>query len=163
MTNSTIKVKKGYCVDCSPGSSEKYLIAKRCSTHYKAHRAKINAEKKEGKGKVDGLDLEPKKEVKKLTSIKKFSKKRQKENREYLIKRLQFLAQPGNQRCFIEGCNNKADTVEHTSGRWGKNYLDTSTWKPCCNFHNLELERNSELSEKYQLSKISGKKKIIKK
>ncbi|AZB02351.1 hypothetical protein EG359_17275 [Chryseobacterium joostei] len=94
--------------------------------------------------------------------IAKFSPKRKKENRQYTIKRLQFLDQPENQRCFIDGCNNRADTIEHTAGRWGSNYLDESTWKPCCNFHNLELERNSELSEKYQVSKISGKQKIIK-
>ena len=34
--------------------------------------------------------------------------------------------------------------------------------QPCCNFHNLELERNPELSQKYQLSKITGKEKLKK-
>ncbi|MEE6130231.1 hypothetical protein V2E39_22725 [Chryseobacterium arthrosphaerae] len=135
-----IKPKIGKCIDCSSDSPEKRLIAKRCEFHYWQHRKKVKG-----------------------STISKVSPKRKKENREYTIKRLQFLSQPGNQRCFIEGCNNRADTVEHTAGRWGKNYLDTSTWKPCCNFHNLELERNSELSEKYQISKISGKQKIIKK
>ncbi|WP_428067342.1 hypothetical protein [Chryseobacterium gambrini] len=140
MYNSTIKPKKGQCVDC-PEGSENFLTAGRCSYHYKIHRANVNGG--------------PKK-------IAKRSKKGQKEDRQYTIKRLQFLAQPGNQRCFVEGCNNRADTVEHTAGRWGSNYLDESTWKPCCNYHNLEFERNSELSEKYQVSKISGKQKIIK-
>ena len=42
----------------------------------------------------------------------------------------------------------------------GKNFLDESTWRPCCAPHNLELENNSELSNEYQLSKISGGKKI---
>lgn len=136
-----IKPKKGTCIDCPEGSPDKKLIAKRCVYHYWQNRKKSNGSK----------------------PISKVSPKRKKENREYTIKRLQFLAQPGNQRCFIEGCNNRADTIEHTAGRWGKNYLDISTWRPCCNFHNLELERNSELSEKYQISKISGKQKIIKK
>lgn len=173
MTNSTIKNKKGVCLDCPPGSSEKYLIAKRCQSHYKTYRAKINAEKKEEKEKAVEPDPEAENVVKKAKGINKVSKKRQKENRKYLIDRLQFLAQPGNQRCFIEGCNNRADTIEHTMGRkgyadqWARDnnitlLLDIRFWKPCCNFHNLELERNSDLSEKYQLSKISGKKKIIK-
>ena len=162
MTNSTIKPKKGPCIDCPEGSPEKYLIAKRCEGHYKAHRARISAEKNKRDTKVSLSYSKPKNALKKRCRIKQFSKKREKENRQYKIKRLQFLAQPGNQRCFIEGCNNRADTVEHTAGRWGANYLDTSTWKPCCNYHNLELERNSELSEKYQISKISGKQKIIK-
>lgn len=152
MTNSTIKPKIGQCCDCPPGTPDQRITAGRCSIfHYPLYRNKVNALKNKNKAE------------KARVPIPKVSKKRQKENREYLVKRLQFLAQPGNQRCFIEGCNNRADTVEHTAGRWGKNYLDTSTWKPCCNFHNLELERNSELSEKYQISKISGKKKIIKK
>ncbi|MDN5470363.1 MAG: hypothetical protein L0G02_08095 [Lactococcus lactis] len=158
--NSTIKPKIGECIDCPEESSAKYLIAGRCGYHYDIHRANVRAEKKAFKER-NGLH-ETKNETKPMY-IRKVSKKRQKENRQYTIKRLQFLSQPGNQRCFIEGCNNRADTIEHTAGRWGSNYLDESTWKPCCNYHNLELERNSDLSEKYQLSKISGKQKIIKK
>ncbi|WP_336716328.1 hypothetical protein [Chryseobacterium mucoviscidosis] len=152
MYNSTIKPKRGQCVDCPEGSSEKYLTAGRCSYHYKIHRSNVNGG--------------PKK-------IANRSKKGQKEDRQYTIKRLRFLAQPGNQRCFIEECNKRADTVEHTRGRkgyaddWAKEngitlYLDERFWKPCCLDHNLELETNSELSEKYQISKISGKQKIIK-
>ncbi|WP_241287566.1 hypothetical protein [Chryseobacterium indologenes] len=151
MKNSTIKPKMGQCIDCPPDTPEQRITANRCFIHYKVHRSKASILKNKGKA------------PKAKTPIRKVSKKREKESRQYTIKRLQFLAQPGNQRCFIEGCNNRADTIEHTAGRWGKNYLDESTWKPCCNFHNLELERNSELSEKYQLSKISGKQKIIKK
>ncbi|AZA75888.1 hypothetical protein EG358_07125 [Chryseobacterium indoltheticum] len=106
-------------------------------------------------------------------AIPKVSAKRKIENPQYTIKRLQFLAQPENLRCFIEGCNKRADTVEHTMGRkgfadqWARDnnislYLDVRFWKPCCNDHNLELERNPELSQKYQLSKISGNAKIQK-
>lgn len=146
---STIKPKVGKCLDCPPDSKEKPLTAKRCLHHYWIYREEVNSAKKP-------------KEVKPRKPIPKVSAKRKIENREYTIKRLQFLAQPENQRCFIEGCTNRAEGIEHTAGRWGKNFLDVSTWRPCCNFHNLELERNSELSEKYQISKISGKKKIIK-
>lgn len=141
-----IKQKIGKCSECEPDAPEQPLIAGKCQRHYWQFRST--------KWK--------KSEPKERKPIPKFSKKREKENREYTIKRLQFLAQPENLRCFIEGCNNKADTIEHSAGRIGKNFLDVTTWRPCCNFHNLELERNSELSEKYQVSKISGKQKIMK-
>ena len=141
-----MKNKIGKCSECDSSAPEQPLIAGKCKTHYWQFRST--------KWK--------KSEPKERKPIPKFSKKREKENREYTIKRLQFLAQPENLRCFIEGCNNKADTIEHSAGRIGKNFLDVTTWRPCCNFHNLELERNSELSEKYQVSKISGKQKIMK-
>ena len=141
-----IKQKTGKCSECEQSAPEQPLIAGKCQRHYWQFRST--------KWK--------KSEPKEIKPIPKFSKKREKENLEYTIKRLQFLAQPENLRCFIEGCNNKADTIEHSAGRIGKNFLDVTTWRPCCNFHNLELERNSELSEKYQVSKISGKQKIMK-
>ena len=141
-----IKQKIGKCSECEQSAPEQPLIAGKCQRHYWQFRST--------KWK--------KSEPKERKPIPKFSKKREKENSEYTIKRLQFLAQPENLRCFIEGCNNKADTIEHSAGRIGKNFLDVTTWRPCCNFHNLELERNSELSEKYQVSKISGKQKIMK-
>lgn len=162
MTNSTIKTKIGQCLDCPTGTRDQPIIAKRCAFHYKIYRNKISVLK--NKDKVP----------KARKSIPYFSEKRKVENPKYRIKRLRFLAQPENFRCFIEDCNNRADTVEHTMGRkgyadeWAREnnislYLDERFWKPCCNFHNLELERDSELSEKYQVSKISGKQKIIKK
>jgi len=170
MRNSTIKTQIGKCIDCPEDSKEKPLIDKRCKHHYDIHRASVNAEKKAVKIENENSETEVKKVFKK---IPRRSKKGQKEDRQYTIKRLQFFAIPGNQRCFVEGCNSKADTIEHTRGRkgyaddWGRDnkislLLDERFWKPCCNFHNLEFERNSDLSEKYQLSKISGKQKIIK-
>lgn len=157
MSNSTIKQKVGICIDCPSNSKEQPLTAKRCSTHYWNYRASLKPVKIKDIGKP----------------IPKVSKKRKIENTQYTIKRLQFLAQPENLRCFIEGCNKRADTVEHTMGRkgfadqWARDnnislYLDVRFWKPCCNDHNLELERNPELSQKYQLSKISGNAKIQK-
>lgn len=103
--------------------------------------------------------------------INKFSKKRKKENAQYLKKRKEFLSKPENRICYIGGCGEKADTIEHTKGRkgfaddWAKQnnislYLDERFWEPCCNNHNLELEINPELSKKYQLSKIHDGKKI---
>jgi len=89
--------------------------------------------------------------------IPRRSKKGQKQDRIYTARRIVFLKE--NPVCFIDGCKRKATTVEHTQGRVGKNYLDESTWKPCCLEHNLELETNPELSKKYQRSKIHGGKK----
>lgn len=89
--------------------------------------------------------------------IPKRSKKKQKQDRIYTARRIVFLKE--NPVCFIDGCNKPANTVEHTAGRIGDNYLDESTWQPCCLEHNLELEDNPELSKKYQVSKIHGGKK----
>ena len=141
-----IKHKIGKCSECEQSAPEQPLIAGKCKTHYWQFRST--------KWK--------KSEPKEKKPIPKVSAKRKIENREYTIKRLQFLAQPENQRCFIEGCKNRAEGIEHAAGRIGKNFLDVTTWRPCCNFHNLELERNPELSQKYQLSKITGKEKLKK-
>lgn len=141
-----IKQKIGKCSECDSSAPEQPLIAGKCKTHYWQFRST--------KWK--------KSEPKEKKPIPKFSKKREKENREYTIKRLQFLAQPENLRCFIDGCNKRADTIEHSAGRIGKNFLDVTTWRPCCSYHNLELERNPELSQKYQISKITGKEKLKK-
>ena len=106
--------------------------------------------------------------VKVYVPIKKVSKKRQIENAKYSVLRIEFLGK--NEVCFIAGCNKKANSVEHIMGRKGfadeyarqnniSLYLDVRFWKPCCLECNLELENNSELSKKYQLSKIHGGKK----
>lgn len=88
--------------------------------------------------------------------INKVSEKRKHQNSEYFAKRKEYLARTENQKCFIDGCNRIANTVEHRCGRSGVNYLYESTWAPCCLQHNLELENNPELSKKYQLSRIHG-------
>jgi len=92
--------------------------------------------------------------------IKKVSDKMKVLNAKYSVLRIEFLGKPDNKICFIDGCNKKSTTIEHRAGRWGKNFLDTSTWAGCCLEHNLELENNPELSKKYQFSKITGKSKI---
>lgn len=102
--------------------------------------------------------------------INQVSKKRQEDNEIYKVIRLEFLSKEYNQKCFIEGCNKQATTVEHLRGRvgyaddWAREngitlFLDVRFWKPCCLEHNLELERNPELSKQYQLSRIHGGKK----
>lgn len=95
--------------------------------------------------------------LKNTKPIKKVSDKRVIDNARYSVLRIEFLGKPDNRICFIEGCDKPSTTVEHRAGRWGKNFLDTSTWAGCCLYHNLELENNPELSKKYQFSKITGK------
>lgn len=99
-------------------------------------------------------------EQKKQTPIPQISKKRKIENAKYTVLRIEFLGKKENKICFIDGCNEKATTIEHRAGRWGSNFLDTTTWAACCHKHNLELENNPELSKQYQLSKIHGGKKL---
>ncbi len=109
---------------------------------------------------------------KKRKPINKESKKQSVISNQYSADRIVYLGKPENQICFIDGCNEKANTVEHTRGR-GKGFfdkeaelkgvcktLDQRFWKPCCLHHNLELERDGELSKKYQLSKLHGGKKL---
>jgi hypothetical protein len=97
--------------------------------------------------------------------IKKVSKKQAVILAKYSVLRIQFLGRPENKFCFIEGCGKLATTIEHQKGRkgfadeWAKENnisltIDERFFKPCCLFHNLELENNPELSKKYQLSKI---------
>jgi len=100
------------------------------------------------------------------------SKKQAVIDSKYTVQRIPFLSKPENKICFIDGCDQEANTVEHIRGR-GQGYfdkwaeendipktLDERFWRPCCLDHNLELENNGELSKKYQLSKIHGGKKI---
>lgn len=50
---STIKPKRGQCLDCPPNSPEKYLTAGRCGFHYKLHRQRVNKGKKHNVAKVE--------------------------------------------------------------------------------------------------------------
>ena len=108
---------------------------------------------------------------KKQLSIRKVSVKRSKYTAKYKQLRQEYLSKAENRFCFIDGCNRRANTIEHRRGRvgyaddWAREndiplLIDVRFWAPCCLEHNLELERNPELSRKYQLSKITGKKKI---
>lgn len=119
------------------------------------------------------IKSEKPKPIKQRKPINKVSKKRKVENLQYSSDRLIFLQKPENQICFIDGCNKPSTTIEHRKGRkgyadkWAKDnniplLLDQRFWAGCCHFHNLELERDPELSKKYQLSKIHDGKKIEK-
>jgi hypothetical protein len=102
-------------------------------------------------------------------SIPKVSEKRKGLNSVYQNVRIEVLSE-AKFKCFIDGCTNVANTVEHLMGRkgfadeWAKEndiplLIDKRYLKACCLTHNGELETNPELSKQYQYSKISGIKK----
>ena len=102
--------------------------------------------------------------------ISKVSEKRKALNPLYAAVRIEVLVE-AEFKCFIDGCQNVANTCEHTMGRkgfadqWARDndiplLNDRRYLRPCCMAHNGELETNPELSKKYQFSKISGKPKL---
>lgn len=136
-------IKPKNLVPCKCGCGEKVRLYRTTDKRY------FNSEcEKRHKGEAAATISKQRK------PIAKVSEKRKGQNAEYWIKRKAFLALPENQICFINGCEAKANTIEHRRGRIGTNYLDETTWAPCCLKHNLELENNPELSKQYQLSKI---------
>lgn len=107
--------------------------------------------------------------LKSFKPINKVSDKRKILNTVYEKVRIEVLSE-AKFVCFVYGCKNVANTVEHLMGRkgfadeWAKDnniplLIDKRYLKPCCLVHNGELETNPELSKKYQYSKISGIKK----
>lgn len=52
-----IKPKYGHCIDCGPGSPERYLTAGRCQTHYWQNRTVINAAKRKERQVRTGLPI----------------------------------------------------------------------------------------------------------
>lgn len=104
-----------------------------------------------------------------MKQIPKVSQKRIVLNRIYEKVRIEVLSE-AKFKCFIENCKNVANSVEHRMGRkgyadeWAREndiplLIDKRYLAACCNYHNLELENNPELSKQYQLSKIHGGKK----
>ena len=147
-----MQIKNPHNTPCSiPGCTSIYIARKKgwlCAYHLQLeyNNKTIQGQKNWNKG-----NKKP---------IRKVSKKREIENKIYIRTRKEFLSLPENRICFIDGCSKPATTIEHTAGRLASKFLDQAFWKPCCLEHNLELENNSELSKKYQLSKIHGGKKI---
>ncbi len=107
--------------------------------------------------------------LKSLYKIPKFSEKRKALMPIYEKVRIEVLVE-SEFKCFIDGCTNVANTIEHSAGRkgfyddWARDnnislLVDKRFLKACCLQHNGELETNPELSKKYQYSKVSGIKK----
>ncbi len=87
--------------------------------------------------------------------IRKFSIKREAENRRYTIERLRFLAQPENQRCPITG--ERATEIHHKKGRIESLLLDTRYWLAVSRNGHREIEENPDWAKEqgYSLSRLS--------
>lgn len=111
----------------------------------------------------------PNLKLKSLYKIPKVSDKRKALMPIYEKVRIEVLSE-AKFVCFIDGCKNVANTIEHSAGRkgfyddWARDnniplLVDKRFLKACCLAHNGELENNPELSKQYQYSKVSGIKK----
>jgi hypothetical protein len=84
--------------------------------------------------------------------MRRFSKKREKENRQYRKQRIAFL---DGLECEagLKGCTVFATEVHHQKGRIGKNLLDRSTWLGVCrNCHDI-IEHEPVMAKERGLSK----------
>lgn len=102
----------------------------------------------------------------KPTTIPRRSQKGKKLDSIYKTVRIEVLTE-ANFKCFVEGCTRVATTCEHRQGKegyadkWARDndvhlYVDKRFLEACCLHHNLQFENDSELSKKYQLSRIHG-------
>lgn len=144
----------GRCLSCREKFTPRYFLQKFCDgAGCKIEEAKYQSEK-------IAKSQQPKK------AIAKVSEKRKTINKIYETVRIEVLSE-SKFKCFIDGCKNVANTIEHSAGRigfyddWARDnniplVIDKRFLKACCLFHNGELENNPELSKKYQLSKIHG-------
>jgi len=144
----------------------KLCADKDCNNEFKQYNSlsKYCSPKCTNKNRKPNLQLKPI-----YKPIKKYSAKREKLNKVYEVVRIEVLSE-AKFVCFIDGCKNVANTIEHLMGRkgfadeWAKEnniplLVDKRYLRACCFVHNGELETNPELSKQYQYSKISGKKK----
>ena len=138
MATSSIKPKKGYCIDCPEDASEMFLTAGRCKNHYWKYRADLKA----------GDEV-----IKKVASIKrspisKVSAKRMKLNSQYLRLRLKFLAERSTCEAKVKCLGAQATEVHHLRGR-GEYFLRVDTWLPVCsNCHHWCHDNDAEARDK---------------
>lgn len=138
MATSSIKPKKGFCIDCPEDSPERYLTAGRCKAHYWKHRANEKA--------GDAV-------IKKVASVKrspisKVSAKQMKLNSQYLRLRQQFLLERPYCEAKVKCMRAAATEVHHLRGR-GEYFLKTDTWLPVCsNCHHWCHDNDAKAREK---------------
>lgn len=83
--------------------------------------------------------------------IRKLSKKRAIQNKEYLELRLEYLTE--HQFCEIEECSNEATTIHHKKGRIGNLLTDTSNFLGVCMPCHTKIELNPIWAKKQGYSK----------
>lgn len=106
-----MKQKTGYCIEC--GNTEpKPIIGKLCSYHYWLGKRKPIA--------------------KKPCKINPVSKKRSKQNSEYLKVRSEYLLKNPYCEMRIPGCTFIATDIHHTNKRYGNRLTDSKFFKSTC-------------------------------
>jgi len=81
----------------------------------------------------------------KRTPLRKTSKKRAAQLREYAARRKAFLFIDKPHYfagCGVRGCVDIATEIHHKKGREGKWLLDEKYWMPVCRFHHARIEEN---------------------
>jgi hypothetical protein len=144
-------------------------MAKKCKICSKEFTPRFKTTERHCSRECFNKEEKPNLKLKSPKKINQVSDKRKVLNEVYKIVRIEVLSE-AKFKCFIDGCINVANTLEHLMGRRGfaddfarENniplLIDKRYLKACCLVHNGELETNPELSKKYQYHKISGKKK----
>lgn len=76
----------------------------------------------------------------KRTSLRRVSKKRATQNREYLKLRKDFLANA--LFCEVPDCFNRSEEIHHVNHREGKRLLDTKYFLAVCRTHHAFIHNN---------------------
>jgi len=94
------------------------------------------------------------KEKKKRVAIRKLSVKREKENKEYLKLRAEYLAE--NTICEVKGCLSRSTDCHHRAGRTCRLLTDKNYFMAVCRKCHTKIEMEVEWSKKmgYSLNRI---------
>lgn len=84
--------------------------------------------------------------------IRRYSKKRQKEERSYSTLRKQFLEENPECGAKLKNCRGEATDIHHMAGRVGDNLLETDSWLACCRPCHLWIEAHPKQSKQLGLS-----------
>lgn len=82
---------------------------------------------------------------KKVYVIAKRSKKRQRQEKEYLVKRKEFLAK--FPMCEFNGCEKEANTIHHSRGRIGGLLTNEKYFVSLCMEHHQFIELNPQFAK----------------
>lgn len=88
--------------------------------------------------------------------MRRYSLKRQKDNRVYSKRRKLFLDEAPC-AANLEGCTGEATQVHHKAGRTGDNFLNVATWLPVCDNCHIKIELSPVMAKErgFSLSRIS--------
>jgi hypothetical protein len=84
--------------------------------------------------------------------LKRYSKKREKENRKYATLRRKYLIEHVHCEARLPGCENMTTQVHHKAGRIGEKFLDVSTWLAVCHPCHVFIETHPAAAKQLGLS-----------